>query len=57
MRLPVLHDPANPAHSGWRDALTQTSLEYFVVVGISLLVSAWLGLFIYRYLLWRKQCA
>jgi hypothetical protein len=57
MRIAVLYDAANPATSGWRNALGQESGDYFVLFIITLLVSAWLGLFIYRCVRWRGRGA
>ena len=49
----MLYDPEHPAESAWSKALEQTGGNLFVLLGITVVVSAWLGLFIFRYIRWQ----
>jgi hypothetical protein len=57
--ITVLYDASNPQDNEWRmAALINARSDFFVWLGsASLLFLGWFGLYIYRYLRWRRSCA
>jgi hypothetical protein len=56
-QITVLYDDGNPQHNEWRmAALVNARSDFFIWLGLASVVFLWFGLYIYRYLRWRRSC-
>ena len=54
----VLYDAGNPKHNEWRTAaLVNARSDFFIWLSLASVLFLWFGLYIYRYLRWRRSCA